>query len=261
PTLQAALTTASSPLPIIKEQVVKLGIAAVSDQEWRQRTQRMRVENARGGMHDALAEMGATVSRYFTPEEKISFAQYAQSIRAPMNVADANLFALPLVQSAGFSELEASWRYDLMMNAAQPPDVLLGQMSSFVDLQRGRLKFAELGPQLERFAPRVPPIQQSSVLLTAAEAFRTTDDRVNELRLLSRVPSAYLGAERQQRDLELLLRQNPQQLVQLASKWSPWGEQAADFVVANGEAALVHRTIAARSDARPPVWLRAYTAL
>ena len=261
PTLQAMLAAASSPLPVIKEQLAKQGIAAVTDQEWRQRTQQMRVENARGGMHDALAEMGATVARYFTPEEKISFTQYAQSIRAPMNFADANLFALPLVQSAGFGELEATWRYDLMMNAAQPPDVLLGQMSSFVDLERRRLKFTELGKQLERFAPRVQPIQQSSVLLTAAEAFRATDDRVNELRLLSRVPSAYLGAEGQQRYLELLLLENPQQLVQLASEWSPWGEQAADFVVANGDAALVHTTITARSRVRPPVWLSSYTAL
>ena len=261
PTLQAALATDSSPLSVIKEQVAKQGIAAVTDQEWRQRTQQMRVENARAGMHDALAEMGATVSRYFTPEEKISFAQYAQTIRAPMNFVDANLFALPLVQSAGLAELEASWRYDLMMNAAQPPDVLLGQMSSFADLQRRRLKFAELGPQLERFAPRIPPIQQSSVLLTAAEAFRATGDTVNELRLLSRVPIAYLGAERQQRYLELLLVQNPQQLVQLASNWNPWGEQAADFVVANGDAALVHAAITARSRLRPPVWLSSYTAL
>jgi predicted Zn-dependent protease len=178
-----------------------------------------------------------------------------------MNFADANLFALPLAESAGFAELEASWRYDLMMNAAQGPDVLLGQMSSFVDLQRRRLKFAELGRQLERFAPRVPPIQQSSVLLTAAEAFRATDDTVNELRLLSTVPFAYLGAERQQRYLELLLAQNPQQLVQLASNWSPWGEQAADFVVANGDAALVHATVTARSRLRPPVWFASYTAL
>jgi predicted Zn-dependent protease len=261
PTLQAALTTASSPLPIIKEQVVKQGIAAVTDQEWRQRTQQMRVENARAGMHDALAEMGATVSRYFTPEEKISFTQYAQTIRAPMNFADANLFALPLVQSAGLAELEASSRYDLMMNAVQPPDVLLAEMSSFVDLQRRRLKFSELGPQLERFALRVPPNQQSSVLLTAAEAFRAADDTVSELRLLSRVPVAYLGAERQPRYLELLLLQNPQQLVQLASNWNPWGEQAANFVVARGDAALVHATITARSRLRPPVWLSSYSAL
>jgi predicted Zn-dependent protease len=259
--LQAALTTSSSPLPVIKEQLAKQGIAAVTDQEWRQRTRQMRVENARAGMHDALAEMGATVSRYFTPEEKISFTQYAQTIRAPMNFADANLFALPLVERAGLAELEASWRYDLMMNAVQPPDVLLAEMSSFVDLQRRRLKFTELGSQLERFAPRVRPIQQPSVFLTAAEAFRAADDRVSELRLLSRVPRAYLVAERQQRYLELLLFQNPQQLVQLASNWDPWGEQAANFVVAHGDAALVHATIAARARLRPPVWLSSYSAL
>ena len=37
------------------------------------------------------------------------------------------------------------------------PPALLAQMSSFVELQRQRLKFAELGPQLERFAPRIAP--------------------------------------------------------------------------------------------------------
>jgi len=252
-TLQAALADASSPLPVIKEQVAKQGIAAVTDQEWRQRTQQMRVENARSGMRDALAEMGTAVARYFTPEEKSAFVQFARSVRAPMNVADTNLFALRLVQNAGFAELEANWRYDLMMNTPQPQDELLGQMTSFVDLQRRRLKFAELGPQLERFAPRVQATQQTFVLLTAAEAYRAAGDPVNELRLLSRVYLAYGDAERQQRYLELLLKQNPQQLVREASSWSPWGEQAADFVVANADAALVHAAITARAGTRPPV--------
>ncbi len=260
-TLQAALAAASSPLPILKEQLAKEGIASVTDQEWRQRTQQMRVENARSGMRDALTEMGTTVARYFTPEEKVSFTRTAQSIRAPMNFADANLFALPLAQSADFAELEANWRYDLMMNATQPPDVLVSQMSSFVDLQRRRLKFSELGPQLELFALRVQPAQQGSVLLSASEAFRSAGDAMNELRLLSKVSVAYMGAEQQQRYLELLLHQNPQQLVQLASNWTPWGEQAADFVVARGDPALVHAAITVRSGFRPPVWLKSYTAL
>jgi hypothetical protein len=236
--LQAALTTSSSPLPVIKEQLAKQGIAAVTDQEWRQRTRQMRVENARAGMHDALAEMGATVSRYFTPEEKISFTQYAQTIRAPMNFADANLFALPLVERAGLAELEASWRYDLMMNAVQPPDVLLAEMSSFVDLQRRRLKFTELGSQLERFAPRVRPIQQPSVFLTAAEAFRAADDRVSELRLLSRVPRAYLVAERQLRP--------PVWLSSYSALAGLYLDESAPEIKSAFVGALGHQTIAER---------------
>lgn len=259
--LQGALSTASSPLPVIKEQVAKQGIAAVTDQEWRQRTQQMRVATARNGMRDALAEMGKTVSQYYTPEEKASFAQFAQSIRAPMNFDDATLFAYPLAQNAGLAETEARWRFELTMTASQASPVLQGQMSGFVDLQRRRLKFVELGPQLEQFAPRVDPMWRTSVLQAAADAYRAAGDPTNELRLLSSVPAPYLGGEHLTRYLELLLIQNPQQLVQMASFWTPLGQQVANFVVANGDVELVHAAVTARGRLRPPVWSKAYTSL
>src|SRR5262249_48824529 len=129
--LQTALLVASSPLPVIHEQVAKQGISAITDQEWRQRTQQMRIETARNGMRDALAEMGSVVARYFTPEEKASFEQFAQSIRAPMTIHDVNLFAFPLVQKASLGEVEARWRYALMMTSSQPSADLLAQMPAF----------------------------------------------------------------------------------------------------------------------------------
>jgi cellulose synthase operon protein C len=260
-TLQTALSAASSPLAVIKEQVAKQGIAAVTDQEWRQRTQQLRFETARNGMRDALAEMGSTVASYFTPEEKATFAQFAQSIRAPMSFADVNLLAYPLVQNAGLAEVEARWRYELMMTASEPAPILFAQMTGFVELQRRRLKFAELGPQLERFAPRINPQQRTPVLLAAADAFRAAGDAGNELRLLSSVPTPYLGGEHLQRYLELLLFWYPQQLVQMASNWTPLGQQAADFVIANGDAALAHAVVNSRGKFRPPVWTKSYTTL
>jgi predicted Zn-dependent protease len=259
--LQGTLSSASSALPVIKEQAAKEGIAAVTDREWRQRTQQTRLNNARNGMRAALAEMGATVAHYYTPEEKTSFAQFAQTVRAPMNFEDTNLFAFPLVQNAGLAEVEARWRYDLMMNATESSTVLLAQMSGFVDLQRRRLKFSELGAQLERFAPRVKPNERDYVLLAAADAIRASGDTVNELRLLSSVSVNSLGGDHEKRFLELLLVQNPQQLVQLASSWTPLGAQVADFVVTHGDAALVHSVVAARGRQRPPVWTKSYTAL
>ena len=260
-TLQTALAASSSALPVIREQVARQGIAAVTDQEWRRRTQQLRVENARNGMRDALVEMGNAVARYYTPEEKVTFAQFAQTIRAPMNFTDVNLFAYPLAQSAGLSETEARWRYEVMMNASETSIVLLAQMSGFVDLQRRRLKFAELGPQLERFAPRIEPNSRATVFFGAADAYRAAGDAANELRLLSSVPAIYLGGERQNRFFTLLLAQNPQQLVQLASSWTPLGQQTADFVVANGDAALVHAAVSARGRLRPAVWTKSYSAL
>jgi predicted Zn-dependent protease len=260
-TLQAAFSAAASPLPVLQQQVAKEGIAAVTNAEWRQRTQQTRVESARAGMQGALVEMGNTVSRYFTPAEKLSFAQFAQKTRTAMSVADVEALAIPLAQNAGLADLEAAWRYQLMMEPREQPGVLFTRMNAFVNLQRRRLKFAELGKQLEGFAPRVPGNQQYTVQLVAAEAYRSAGDSENELRVLSKVAFPYMRPDNQKRYLDLLLARRPQELVQLSSNWTPWGEQAADYVVANGEPALVHAVVAARGQTRPPVWPKAYSAL
>ncbi len=118
-TLQNALADASSVLPVLKEQVARQGIAAITDREWRERTQENRVRTARDGMRSALSEMGNTVSAYFTPEEKVAFAKFAETRRAGMSLADVEAFAVPLAQSAGLAELEARWRYELMMDEAR----------------------------------------------------------------------------------------------------------------------------------------------
>ena len=62
-------------LPVLKEQLARQGIAAITDKEWRDRTRENRVRIARDGMRSALNEMGSAVSTYFTPEEKVAFAQ------------------------------------------------------------------------------------------------------------------------------------------------------------------------------------------
>jgi predicted Zn-dependent protease len=261
PVLQAALTAASSPIPVLKEQVAKEGIAAVTDKEWRERTQQMRIQNARNGMKSSLEEMGATVTRYFTPEEKTIFVKFAQSLRAPMNPADTDDFALPLVRSAGLAELEAHWRYDLMTNAQLDLPKLRAESASYIELQRHRLKFTELGQNLEKFNARIPRNERIPILLSAAEAYRSAGDTDNELRVLSEVSTAYKGGTGQKRFLELLLQKRPQDLVGLASSWTPWGEQVANFVVANGDESLTQAVVSARGKARPTVWTKSYSAL
>src|SRR5262249_61125186 len=76
-TLQNGLSAASASLPVVQQQVAKRGIAAITDSEWRTRTQEARKESARTAMRTALVEMGNTVARYFTPEEKVAFVQFA----------------------------------------------------------------------------------------------------------------------------------------------------------------------------------------
>ncbi len=260
-TLQSGLSSASSALEVLKEQVARQSIAAVTDRAWRQRAQEIRIENARTGMGAALVEMGKTVARYFTPEEKSSFVQFAQKLRGPMSLEDVGTFALPLVQSAGLADLEAIWRYERMMNADVPSDVLIGQMHPHVELQRRRLKFTDLGKQLERFAPRLDMNQQPFVLSTAATAYRSAGEVEDELRVLIEVSPIHMSRDAQNRFLELLLNRRPEELVKMGSVWTPWGEQTADFVVAHGEPALAHAVVSARGRSRPAVWSKAFNAL
>jgi predicted Zn-dependent protease len=260
-TLRTALSAAASSVPVVKEQVAKEGIAGISDKEWREHTLQVRKDNARNGMQSAMTAMGSAVARYFTPEEKITFSAFPRAIRTPMNFGEVDFITLPLMHSAGLAQEEAQCRYELMMTLPVNSPVLLAQMSSFVELQRQRLRFAELGPQLERFAPRVAPIQRPGVLLAAAEAYRAAGDSDNELRVLASVPPTYLGDDLQNRYFELLLEKQPHQLVQIASSWNPFGEQAADYAVRNADAELAHAVVAARGRSRPAVWGKAYTAL
>jgi tetratricopeptide (TPR) repeat protein len=260
-TLQSSLAAASSALPVIEEQVAKQGIAAITNREWRERTQENRIRTARDGMRAAFGEMGTTVAIYFTPEEKTAFARFAETKRAGMSFADVEAFALPLAQNAGLAELESRWRYQLMMETGPNSRVLMARMEGLVGLQRRRLKFAELGSQLEQFAPRVEPLQKYSVWVAAAEAYRSANDPENELRVLAQVPPGYLGRDAEQQLFKLLLARRPQELVQRASTWNSWGQDAADFVIASGDAALAHAVVASRGRSRTPVWSNAYNAL
>src|ERR1019366_10688044 len=155
--MQSALADASSNLPVLKEQVERQGIAAVTDAQWRERVRQTRIATARNGMAAVLEEMGTTVNAYFTPEERLNFASFADSKRKGMSFDDVEKFAIPLAQSAALSEQEAHWRFEAMMHAPDDATNLYRSMPFFVDLQHRRGRFAELGSQLEQLANVLPP--------------------------------------------------------------------------------------------------------
>ncbi len=260
-TLQSALNDASSVLPVFKEQIARQGIAAITDREWRDRTLENRVRIAREGMRSGLSEMGGAVSNYSTPEEKVAFAQFAETRRAGMSLADVDAFAIPLAQSAGLSELEARWCYELMMDKGANSFVLLSRMQPLVELQRRRLKFAELGSQLEQFAPRIEPQQRYSVWTAAQDAYQSAGDPEGELRAFAGMPFGSGGREQQMRLFHLLLTRQPNELVKRASYWTSVGQDAADYLVANGSPELAHSLVSLRGRIRTPVWSKSYDAL
>ena len=260
-TLQGVLDEASSSLPVLKEQLARQGIAAVTDREWRNRTRENRVRIARDGLRSALNEMGSAVSIYFTPEEKVAFAQFAETRRAGMGLADVDAFAVPLTQSAGLAELEARWRYELMMEKGANFSVLQSRMQPFVELQRRRLKFAELGAKLEQFAPRIESQQRYPVWAAAQDAYQRAGDPEGEMRAFAAMPFGSGGREQQMRLFQLLLTRQPDELVRRASSWISVGQDAADYVVANGSPELVHSLVSLRGRTRTPVWSKSYDAL
>ncbi|MGA2346272.1 MAG: hypothetical protein ABSF93_09720, partial [Candidatus Sulfotelmatobacter sp.] len=261
-TLQKALDESTAKLPVLQEQIEKRGIAGMTGATWRENMRRARIETARTGMMVALEEMGSAVNTYFTPEERLAFARFAESKRSGMSLSDSDAFAIPLATSAALADQEARWRFESMMQRAGSPN-FYPETQAFVDLERRRGRFAELGTEMEQLSDKVYATMRGAPLLAAADAYRSAGDQANELRVLSRIFSINgLDATRQQHYFQLLMERQAQDLVGIASAWpTPYGEQAANYAVAHGSPALAHAVVQARSKARPPVWNKAYNAL
>ncbi len=261
-TLQRALEESAATLPVLKEQVEKHGITGMTDAQWRENLRRSRIAAARTGMASALQEMGNTVNTYFTPEERVTFATFAESKCNGMTPDDRNEFAIPLAESASLADLEELWRYDWIMQRAGAPK-FYPEIQPLVDLQRRRGRFTELATEMEAIADKVPVTMRSTPLIAAADAYRSAGDEASELRVLSRIFSVNsLDTNRQQRYFQLLLRRQPQDLVRIAAQWpASSGEPAADYVIAHGSAELSHAVVQARGQARPTVWNKSYNAL
>ena len=260
-TLQKGLEDSKADLPVLTEQLAKQGVAGLSDAQWRENTRRKRMETARNEMESALQELGSTANTYSTPEERLSFAQFAESKRAGMSLDDVQKFAIPLAVSATLAEQEARWRFELMRKWGPWINHRVNPQA-FVELQRLRGRFEELGSQMEQFAAVLPVIDRGPQLAEAADAYHAAADEQNEMRVLGKVFPG-LDQNRQERYFKLLLDKEPQELIRIASIWSAaqWGEQAANYAVAHGSPAIAHAVVQARSKARPTVWSKAYNAL
>jgi len=261
-TLQRALEESAANLPVLKEQMERVGITGLTDAQWRENVRRTRIETARNGMQGSLQEMGSTVNTYFTPEERLTFAHFAESKRAGMNPDDLEKFAIPLAESAALADQEALWRFQRIMYQAALPNSY-PNTQPLIDLQRRRGRYAELGHQMEQLETALPSTQRGAPLLAAADAYRSAADESNELRVLSNVFSrSFMDSAHEQRFFQLLLAHQPEELVRIASVWpNSSGEEAANYAIAHGSAALSHAVVQARGKARQPVWNKAYNAL
>src|SRR5262249_30010179 len=81
--LQVAMEGAKR-LPPVAQRVAKNGVEAVTNAELTRSMLNARTGNARNGMAACMREMGSTVNRFFTPEEKVEFAKSLEAKNAAM---------------------------------------------------------------------------------------------------------------------------------------------------------------------------------
>jgi cellulose synthase operon protein C len=260
--LEHALDAVSdtSSLTAIARQVEKQGIAAVTDQEWRERELKRRQDAARAGMESCMNAMGEAVARYFTPEEKSSFQAFLESKRADVSFHDLEISLLPAATSAGLAALEAQWRNEIILSDPRHPG---GHLSRLVELQSQRLQFGELGGQLETIAAALPGNERFGPLSLAVDAYRSVDDSDSQLRVLTALDRGQgLRNDQLQRYFQLLLAKQPESLIALAARGSDQRrDAAANFALANAAPQLAYQVLNARSGGLPPVWPKAYRSL
>ncbi len=213
------------------------------------------------GLVVALREMGRTVKRDFTPEEKVAFSTFLEEKKAGMKPEDWASTLVPVAQEAGLAELEAAWQFELMMAW---PGQKRGEQHErrFRDLQERRMQHAELARKLEEYWSVYPRDQtRASVLQRAALAYRDAGQGKQELRVLALLEQENrLGGEFLERYFELLYERDPDLVVSLAGQ-SRFRDAAANFLVARGDPQPALSAMPARGASRRPVWSPAYTAL
>lgn len=215
-------------------------------------------------LNQFLAAMGRVVKEYYTPEETDSFAQFLIQRKEGMATDDFVERLLPLAQSAGLSDLEARWRYEVMM--ADPGSSQAQAMETRLDeLQKQRLRFNEYAAQLEEYWKVFPQRPGKDYLLEkAADNYAAAGNTSAELNVLQQAFDRQgLNTQHLQRYLELVAATSPERLVAISGdgRGKPARDAAATSALATGNVDLALRAITARGQGLPPVWTRAYTGL
>jgi hypothetical protein len=243
---------------IMAEQVEKRGLASVTDAEWRARTVANRKLAARSSFRAAVIEMGRSAGQYFTPEEKVEFAQFLSVERASASPEQLAETWIPAAHEAGLFDVEEQWRTELMRGGGA---IAERQIEPLIALETGRLRFDELGRALEAHAGTLGGSRRTNMLVRAANVYLQGGNETRALAVMEDI-----GADSQTmnelRDdyFKLLLKQAPQRLEALAgASSSDASNAAANYLLANSDEA--HSTAAIAARVRTAIWKTANTAL
>lgn len=226
-------------------------------------TQVQHPEQAIFALNSAIQEIGRAAAAYYTPEELSALQTFLEKQKALATPQETEQMWLTLAQSAGLGKLEAQWRFEQMM--AKPGDISVpADERRLIDLENQRMKYDELGADLEKYWNVYPFRPDKDRLLTeAAAAYRAGEDSKDELRVLDIAFSHNaVGGTLLDRYFQLLLENNPEKLVEIAREGFPAiRDAAANFVLASGDRNLALQTVSARGSGLPSVWNHAYMGL
>jgi tetratricopeptide (TPR) repeat protein len=228
------------------------------------RARRMDVVLSGFGVDPGLDEqqsrvVGGIVSETYTPEDKAQLEQALIARATALGTAARDASLLPLVQSAGLVDLEASWRFESMSAQNPPTD------QRFITLQSQRARYAELGRQLEEYAGRRPGSPAEPWALNqAAQAFIAEDDVDGQMRVMRKAfaRNALSGALLD-RYFQFMVSNQPQELLAIIRSRASDDirNHAVQLAIAGDHRDLAYQAARARGAALPPVWTNAYTAL
>ncbi len=205
-----------------------------------------------------LSETASIVAAYYTPEEKLQFSTWLEGRRGTVKAEQL----AEIATRAALNDLSTKLRYQsLLANAAEPE--ALNEMYRLVSQQRARLRFDELGTQLEAFWRAFPANEQKpSILDQAADAYQSASNFGAELRVLTaRNRTAALNGDRLQRFMELIAANDPQRIAALSANSPNIAESFANYAIRKENADLASRSIAVRAATLTPAWNNAARSL
>jgi len=240
-------------LAAVAQQVVKTGLAAVTDDEWRKQREDQRRAQAAYGFAAAVSVMGTAAKEFYTPEEKAEFASLLQQRSSGADRDELSKVYLPATKAAGLAQLSSDMMWDIAVRSNSTEPSFYG----WLQLEKSRVQMSSAAARLERLAPFVN--KPFAVWSEAADAYRAAGDTEGELRVTEHVAASerYFQGDELQRYYRLLLAQRPEELIQLANS----KDSAAQYLVRYGTAEQALSGIRARAADRPTVWGDSYTAL
>jgi hypothetical protein len=199
-----------------------------------------------------VAQTVAAVAVSYSPDDKAKFA--ASIEKQPLRIS--------MAESAGLTDLELKWRLGAAM--ARPGTAASNQsIERIVAVEKSRLRFDELGAQLEAYDRILPPQNTQHHEAEEQDCYRASGNTAAELRVLKRLADRHEAAgPLLERYTQLLIAQ-PQRLTAAIAAESDAAtvNSMLNYVLQHASSAVAQQAIAARGQKNGALWTKAYTSL